>query len=377
MIPAHVASWALNRRKSSEEPRVAVVATQLTTVTKKRKKQPDADPTPVLETKGGGGYQAPYQPSPQEQAAARDWEAAQQEARDQRRQDALDQKAREEKAAADAAWTGSKNAAFQGALSGGTSRLNAMGLAPGDQFGVYDQFTNRLNTANMGLQTGSDYSSAFAPSILDEILGSSRSGQRNKYRTAFNQQVDPYFAEDTFGSTRDDTILNSILQQQYDDAAQGLSSAHDRGQANDIVYQRALKDLDTSRATANNELQGIGRGVLEGITGDINKRRQSSLDNAAAWDYGTTYDPTAEADRIRSYADERGSQLEGDIRGAVGGKEFFDINSLLGKATARVGNQTTPTALGAGSTGTSALYDTFANEAKRSNDSTRSNEGIF
>ena len=60
---------------------------------------------------------------------------------------------------------------------------------------------------------------------------------------------------------------------------------------------------------------------------------------------GTSVLPTIllqEASRIRSYADERGSQLEGDIRGAVGGKEFFDINSLLGKAKARVGSASAP-----------------------------------
>jgi hypothetical protein len=112
--------------------------------------------------------------------------------------------------------------------------------------------------------------------------------------------------------------------------------------------------------------------VLEDITGDINQRRQSSLDSAAAWDFGSSYDPTAEANRIRGYADERRGQLEGDIRGAVGGREFFDVNSLLGKATARAGNQTTPT-----TQGTSALYDTFENEAQRNSNSTRANEGTF
>jgi hypothetical protein len=152
-----------------------------------------------------------------------------------------------------------------------------------------------------------------------------------------------------------------------------LQSARDRGQATSTVYDRALRELETGRSTANTELQGIGRGVLEDIVGDINTRRQGSLDTAAGWDFGSTYDPTQEAERIRSYAGERGSQLEGDIRGAVGGKEFFDINSLLGKAKARVGTSSSPGA----DTGSTALLDTFANEATKNNANIKQNEGIF
>jgi len=376
MIPAHIAQWALNRRKAEDEPRVAaVVATHVTDVRKPKKKAKRKSDEVVLETKGGGGYVPPPQPSPQEQAAARDWEAQQEFAREQRRADAERLRLAEEKKVQDAAWTSSKGAAYNNALSSGTGRLSSMGLGPGDEYGVYDQFTGRINQNNLGLTVGGDYSTAFSPTILDEILGTSRTGQRNKYKTAFNSQVSPYFAEDEFGGSRDDAILASILDQQYQDAMGDLTSARDRGQANQIVYDRALRDLGTAKSTANTELQGIGRGVLENIQTDINRRRQGSLDTAAGWDFGTTYDPSAEAGRIRSYAGERGQQLEGDIRGAVGGKEFFDVSSLLGKAQARVGNQTTPT--GTSGTGTSALYDTFQNEAERDATNTRANEGIF
>ena len=372
MIPAHIASWALNKRKSNEEPRVAVVATQLTTVTtKKRKKKAE---TPALETKGGGGYVPPPQPSPQEQAQAREWEAAQEFEREQRRADREKAIRDEEKRVADAAWTSGKNAAYTGALSSGTNRLRSMGIESGDPYGVYSQFTDRINTANSGLQTGADYSGAFNTTILDEILGSARTGQRNKYAQQFGSQINPYYAEDTFSGTSDDAILNSILDQQYNDAMSDLTAARDRGQASNVVYDRALRDLQTGRATANTDLQGIGRGVLEDITGDINTRRQGALDQAAAWDFGGSYDPGREAGRIRDYASERQQGLEGDIRGAVGGREFFDVNSLLGKAASRVGNASTP---GTGTTGTTSLYDTFENEAKRNSENTRSNEGIF
>jgi hypothetical protein len=375
MIAPHIAAWALSKdkqRKTNNEGVAVVIATCIHNINdNKRKKPVVVVDDRVLETKGGGGYQPPPQPTPKEQAEARDWEAQQDFDREQKRQDAIDAKAKIDKEAADAAWLSSKNAAYSGAKNNATSRLNALGIEAGDPYGVWSQVNNRYDTANSALQTGGDYSGAFSSSLVDEILGSARTGQRNKYNTQFSSAITPYYAEDTFGSTADDAILASILDQQYSDALGDLTASRDRGATNQATYNRALRDLDSAKYTANTDLQNIGRGVLEDISGDINSRRQTALDTAANWDFGSVYDPTQEADRIRNYAGERKSGLEGEIRGAVGGREFFDINSLLGKAAAKVGNQST------GTTGTSALYDTFENEATRNSENTRQNEGTF
>ena len=368
MIAPHIAAWALQRDKQPSELRVdAGNAIDIPNDTRKKPKKYER----VLETKGGGGYIPPPQPSPMEQAQARDWEAAQEAARQEHADQIRRQQEADAKAAADAAWQSGRSTAYNAALSSGTNRLRGMGIDANDPYGVYSEFTGRLNQANAGLTTGADYSSAFAPTILDEILGSARTGQRNKYRSSFNTALSPYYAEDTFSSTRDDPILASILNQQYTDALADLDAARGRGQATQTVYDRALRDLGTSRSTANADLQSLGGNVLSGIVGDINTRRQGALDRAAEWDFGTTYDPAQEASRIQRYATERGEGLEGAIRGAVGDKQYFDVNSILGNARARVGTQTTPT-----TTGAAALTDTFQDQAQR-DASTRANEGIF
>ena len=64
----------------------------------------------------------------------------------------------------------------------------------------------------------------------------------------FGSQINPYYAEDAFGSTRDDAILQSILDTQYGDALADLQSARDRGQATSSVYDRALRELDTGKS---------------------------------------------------------------------------------------------------------------------------------
>lgn len=370
MIAPHIAKWALDRNKRSSATELHATGDAVLELPERSKiKKPQVQER-VLETKGGGGYVPPPQPSPMEQAQAREWEAAQEFEREQRRAQEERERAAAEKAAADLAWQSGKGQAYNAALQAGTNRLRGMGIESGDPYGVYNEFTGRLNSANAALTSGADYSSAFAPTILDEILGSARTGQRNKYRSAFNTQLSPYYAEEEFASTRDDPILEAILNQQYADAMADLDAAKSRGQATQSVYDRALRDLGTRKTVANSELQGIGGGVLSDIQGDIGTRRQRALDASAEWDFGTEYDPAAEAQRIRNYAGERGAALEGDIRGAVGGREFFDVNSILGNARARVGTQTVPTT----TQGAGALADTFEDQAQKD---AKANEGIF
>jgi hypothetical protein len=111
--------------------------------------------------------------------------------------------------------------------------------------------------------------------------------------------------------------------------------------------------------------------VLTGLQADIGKRRQSALDAAAEWDFGGSYDPTAEAGRIQSYGAEQTAGLGGKIRSAIGDREFFDVPGLIGKASAKAGSATTPKAGGTLDDGTSALADTFKNQA------TKEQEGTF
>jgi len=376
MIAPHIAAWALKRERNKEGPRANAVleATHIISI-ERSKRTPAPDPNErVLETKGGAPAPPP-QPSPQEQAAARDWEAQQEEKRAQARQDAIDAKAASDKAAALETWKGNRGTAYNTALSSATSRLKSLGIEAGDPYGIYSDVTGRYNAANAGLSDMGDYTTAFAPTVVDEALAGGRTRARNTIRTGFEGALPRYYAEDMFGSTADDAILASILNQQYNDASADLMAARDRGQVSSIAYDRALRDLGTAKAGANTQLQTIGGNILAGLADDINTRRSAALDDIAAWDFGMApYDVTGETGRIKRRASEKLAGLEGDIRGAVGEREFFDVPGLIGKASARVGNQTTGTT---GTTGASALYDTFANEALRKNETTKTNEGTF
>ena len=64
MIAPHIASWALAKRNSNE----GVAATAVTSIQRIAKKPRKAER--VLETKGGGGYMPPPQPTAQELATS-------------------------------------------------------------------------------------------------------------------------------------------------------------------------------------------------------------------------------------------------------------------------------------------------------------------
>ena len=372
MIAPHIAQWAL-KRNTSDHAHV-VVATHVTNINDKPKKAKVDKSERVLETKGGGGYTPPPQPSPMEVAAANDW-TAQQEWNRQQAQDKADKDAKDIKDAADLTdWQGRKSTAFNNAQTSGTNRLNSLGITSGDPYGVYKSWQDKLNANNSSLANMQDFSSSFSDSILDEVLGTGRTDQRNKLNTQFNSAMPTYYADDTFGSTSDDAILQGILDSQFNDALQDFAIARDRGQVTSTAYDRAVKDAGTTKSTAWGDLNKIGGGVLSSDIGNINKLREGSLDQAANWDYGSTYDVGAETDRIKKKAGELTGSLDADIRAALGDKNYFDVSNMLGKATSRVGNQTTGTG---GTAGTSALYDTFANEADRKNKDTLKEEGTF
>jgi hypothetical protein len=315
---------------------------------------------------GGSPPPMPAQPTPQEEASAREWEAAQADARARRA--AEERKAEEAAKRADDVrkWTSGKGTAYSQALDYGRQRMTGMGLDPADPYGLDQMYRQRIDAANLGLQELDDYSAAFSPSQFDTVYGEVRGGARNKLKKEFDTQLDPYYAEDRFGSTADDAILSMILGSQYDDARTDIGTARDRGQINQSVYDRALRDLDTRKSGANSELQGLGGGVLSSIIDDLNRRRGDVGNKINAFELSDTLDLGRESGRIRSRADERFSGLEGDIRTAVGDKQFFDTSGLIGKAAARVGTNTAPTS------GTSnPLLTTFQDQTRKQN------EGVF
>ena len=373
MIAAHIASWALNRRKQEGEAVHAAIASNTSHKAKvvKRKKR-------VLESKGDP---APvYQPTPMEQAQAREFEAAQQAARDKSNQELADQRQAAKDKEALQRWTGSRDATFNNVQQYGRDQLNKYGLGVDDPYGINQTFTNRLTQAKSALQDNQDFSSTLNNTVFDNILADTRGSQRNKLTKGYTGALGDDYLNTTFGDTTDDSILESILGSQYDTAQQDVKNARDRGQLNDITYNTALNNLNNAKTGARGKLQTIGKGVLSTDLDNTKGIYQSGLDKINNFDFGDTVDVNSLAGKVKDKAGGYLGSLDADIRNAIGDQKFFDTGSLIASSGASAGlsNYTPGAVSGVGTAGAAGaatanpLYKVFDDQAR-----SKTTEGMF
>ena len=331
MIAAHIAAWALNKSTNSAQTAHAAVGAS-TSAPKKRKTKKR-----VLEAGGGKQQPMPAQPTPREQAEAREWEAAQQAARDAQMRAAEDARAAEAEQKRLTEWRGSRNAAVSGVQDYGRRKLQGYGLDTGDPYGIWESFTSQLNNRNSQIAEGQDFAGLINEGLFDTALGDARSKQRTNYSRDLMNDISDNYLDDTFSNKVDDPILDAILGEQFGDANTYLTSARDRGQLNNISYERALQNLEKEKSKARGELETLGRGVLTTNRNTVAGKRDAVGSRINNFDFGDTIDIAGEKNRLRSSATDLIGSLDTDIRRTIGDRDFFDPNSLVSKSAAFTG----------------------------------------
>lgn len=312
-----------------------------------------------------GGSAAPPPPDPQREAEAREWEASRQAARDDARR-AEDRRMSDEKAAKDLTqWQGRRNSAYNNARDYGKQQLSRYGLDENDPYGVFSGFTSQLDRNNAQLQDNQDFSTQLGSSVFDSALSNARMDQRKKLSRQFDNGIGSNYLEDTFADTADDQYLDGILGEQYNEANTYLTSARDRGQLNNFAYDKAISTLNQDKSKARGELETIGRGVLATSRDNVGKRRDATMSRINAFDFGDTLNVGDEVGRVKSQASTALGGLDADIRRAIGGRQFFDPNSIVAKSSASTGvSNYTPAAVGTGGTGMNPLLGIFTDQQR-------------
>ena len=323
----------------------------------------------------GGGGQAPQTYSPMEEAQA-------QIAIDQANAQRAAEQAARDKAAAEAAQaqkTAIANQARNNALSNaqayGKSQYGTLGIGDvsNDPYGIMSQYNSALQQAYNKASTVdnlTDYSSYFSPTIFDDTLSNVRTGQRNTITKAINDYTPTGFANNYWADTADDTILNSILGSQQNDAKTALNAAQQRGQLTGNAFTRAMADLNTNSLGANSKLQAAGATVLDKYRTALNDAKNSGLTNASNWNFTNTYSPDQYKSSLQSLYNNQQGLFEGDLRNATSGLSLFDTDSLIANALAKSGLVSTTS-----STPKSSLSDTSIDDIL--NNRTSANQGVF
>lgn len=203
------------------------------------------------------------------------------------------------------------------------------GATPDNYMGL---ISNRISdVASSVPQLDPNPGAYFNESIIDSILSDARTRDQTTFRNAFNDFAGNGFATQRIGSTMDDPILDSILASQYSDANEQVLRAHRRGQLDDTGYQSALSGLENQRTAGRASLTGIGDSVLEQGRGNLRGIANEGRQAIDAYDIGQNFDPYSYQSRIDDAYNQFSTGLEGNIRNAIGGQQFFDPSALIGR----------------------------------------------
>ena len=112
-----------------------------------------------------------------------------------------------------------------------------------------------------------------------------------------------------------------------------------------------MANLEQQRTAGNSRLQGIGGGVLDGYRSQLGDIAGNARTSAGNWDFGDTFDQADYGGQIANRTAELTGSLEGDIRNAIGGEQFFNTSDLIQKGGIGQGAQNTGIGLGSQSGG--------------------------
>ncbi len=256
--------------------------------------------------------------------------------------------------------------AFQGALTQGSSVIQERGLN-------LEDFLPGLTTSLEATRRSVPFldpnpGSFFGPDIADVVLNRAQDTQRRGFRNELNEFAAPGFAQTLFPGTADDSVLQSILNEQFQPASDSILRAFQRGNLTDQGFQTANTQLQSQRDVGNARLQDIGGGVLGDFRSELRGIAETGFNRANTFELGGNFDPSSTQGLIDARFADQSSNLGGSIRGALGGEQLFNIEDLISRGGISQGQQN-PTA---------GLFDVFAQRSKeRDKQRGLGSEGVF
>lgn len=319
---------------------------------------------PVIEYYKGGSSPPPAPPDYAAEARARMEEANNQARIDQAN---ADRKAAADKAQHDAdvaASRGRISSAYNAAQDYGRSKLSSKGLDPTAGYGqqILQEYQSSLDRAKAGApDVVQDASSLFGPSLYDTAYGDVRSTARQGYNKQANNFIGDGFDYNTWADTADDNILSSILGDQRTEAQTALDRALARGTINDVGYSTGKKQLGNQYQSGLAKANQTGLGVLSKYRKDLNDFASGVHNKIDNYDFGDDLNLDNYRNQLDTKVAGQKGSLEGDILAAIGGTNYFDTDSILGKAGNASGitnNSVSPNPLGVGTGSSNGLNNT-------------------
>lgn len=220
----------------------------------------------------------------------------------------------------------------------GEGYLASRGLSEGDFGSVLDQIIQDQRALVPKLD--SNPNAYFTSDVFATGLDRHQAALRANNTSAVNSNFAPGFESNYLPSNSIDDIVNEILGTQRGTASQQIDFQRARGLLNDSGFNTAQQRLGEQEQAARGTLNSLGTAELAKDRSGLTNIIANAGNAASSWTLGTpkfTLDPYKT--QVQDFATRELSTLGGDIRGALGGTQLFDIPSIIAAAGTAQGPQ--------------------------------------
>lgn len=221
-------------------------------------------------------------------------------------------------------------AAVSGAHNTGRDYFAQRGLSPDTYAGLIDSIIGdtRLKVPDLDSHPGAYFTSDAFASGIDNAEKVKRANLNGRVNSTFA----PGFEKSLISDTADDSIIDSILNTQRNNAQQQIEFNRKRGVLNDAGYATVENELGGQANAARSTLTNIGDSILGKKRQDLLNIRGDAGNAASGYTFGqaepdvNTYYKQAQDKATSGLGD-----LEGSIRSALGSTSLFDVPTLMQK----------------------------------------------
>jgi hypothetical protein len=179
----------------------------------------------------------------------------------------------------------------------------------------------------------------FSDDVLEDVYGDVRDERRQRYGTQVANTFRTGIENDLLPDTLDDPFVDAFLGSQRTDAQLMLDRARARGNLDQTGYDRGIQRLDELGRAGSSEAQQITNALISAGRGDLRNIANRASTDAGAYEIGRQFSIDPYQEEWDTFRNNFTSGLEGRVRSALEGQQFFDIGDIITQAGIRQGAQ--------------------------------------
>lgn len=168
--------------------------------------------------------------------------------------------------------------------------------------------------------------------LMANILGGERAKTTGQWKKEVATNFGPGFEDKAITSSLLDDVITDILGSQRGNALTYLDRGKARGIYNDVGYSAGMKALEDAMSAGKSELGSLGNTVLDKYRDMADRVGDEAYDYVSSLDFDDSFSLEPYLSEFSGIVSRATENAGGDLRGLLGGRNFFDFSNLSGKA---------------------------------------------